>query len=75
MFLQINGFLVDVQRKYDCLMFTKFLELQDLFRFDRFKKDVIIYIIIYIYCCYVIKYIDVIILKKIYMYIIEKFKK
>lgn len=73
MYLQINGFLVDVQRKYDCLMFMKFLELQDLFRFDRFKKDVIIYIIIYIYRCYVIKYIDVIILKKIY--IIEKFKK
>lgn len=73
MYLWINGFLVDVQRKYVCLMFMKFLELQDLFRFDRFKKDVIIYIIIYIYRCYVIKYIDVIILKKIY--IIEKFKK
>lgn len=51
------------------VMFTKF----HLPRFDRSKKDVTIYTIIYIYCCYVIKYIDVTILKKIY--IIEKSKK
>lgn len=54
-------------------MFTKFSESQDLPRFDRSKKDVTIYTIIYIYRCYVIKYIDVTILKKIY--IIEKSKK
>lgn len=63
----------DVSRKHDCLMFTKFSESQDLPRFDRSKKDVTIYTIIYIYRCYVIKYIDVTILKKIY--IIEKSKK
>lgn len=46
-------------------MFTKISESQDLPRFDRSKKDVTIYTIIYIYRCYVIKYIDVTILKKI----------
>lgn len=55
-------------------MFTKFSESQDLPRFDRSKKDVTIYTIIYIYRCYVIKYIDVTILKKIYI-IVEKSKK
>lgn len=55
-------------------MLTKFSESQDLPRFDRSKKDVTIYTIIYIYRCYVIKYIDVTILKK-KIYIIKKLEK
>lgn len=62
--IQINGFPADVLRK-TCLfiLIFKFKVTYDLPRFDRSKKDITIHTVIYIYCCYVIKYIDVTVLK------------
>lgn len=62
--IQIDGFPADVLRK-TCLfiLIFKFKVTYDLPRFDRSKKDITIHTVIYIYCCYVIKYIDVTVLK------------